>query len=100
MQASSKAVVMAKVSKDKHVRLIPLAVFSRAEQCAPYGRAVRDAIKAGDEMALTGLILDSGVPASDFIGADVKLSVAVLRYCPTTATVEDDPFADEASPAS
>jgi hypothetical protein len=99
MIASSKAVVMAKVTKDKHTRILPLAVFSRSEQCAPFGRAVRDAVKAADEVTLTGLILDTGVPASEFIGADVKLSVSTLRYCPTLATVEDDPFADDPPPA-
>ncbi len=99
MQAATKTVVMAKVNKDKHTRIIPLAVFSRQEQAAPFGRAVRDAVKAADEVRLTGLVIDSGVPAADFIGADVKLSVSVLRYCPTVETAEDDPFAEEPPPA-
>ena len=98
MIANSKTVVMAKVTNGKSVRIAPLAVFARSEQAAPYGRAVRDAVKAGDEVKLTGLILEAGIPANEFIGADVKLSAVSLRYCPTVGAEADDPFADDAPP--
>lgn len=94
MRANTKTVVMATITKDKKTRVVPVAIFARAEQAVPFGRALRDAVKAGDEVRVTGLAFDTGIPATEWIDANLRLSVSTLRYCPLVEIAEDDPFAE------
>lgn len=100
MRANNKTVVMARITKDRKSRIIPVAVFARREQAAPFGRLLRDAVKAGNEVDITGLTIGTGIPGAEWVGADVVLSVATLPYCPTVDVPADDPFAEESSAAS
>jgi hypothetical protein len=99
MRAIQKSVVIIRLTKDKSVRQIPLAVFAQPTDAIPYGRAIRDAHKAGDEITLTGLVMGGGVPAADYIGGTIKLSVVTLPYAPEYSVATDDPFADDEPPA-
>lgn len=98
MRANNKSVVMVKLSKDKSVRIIPVAVFAQPNDAIPFGRAIRDAHKEANEVKLTGLVIGGGVPAAEYIGATIKLSVVTLPYAPEFAAETDDPFADDESP--
>jgi hypothetical protein len=99
MRAIQKSVVMIKVTKEKSTRIIPVAVFARPEDAVPFGRAIRDAHAAADEVKLTGLVMGGGVPAAEYIGATIKLSVVTLPYAPEISVAADDPFADDEPPA-